>query len=472
MNGYLDRITYGHRGSTDFGPVASSPGTNPQRIRSLQFHSRLLFAPNRPESTFYWNDGTDAAVMRRLPGSDGDGRDDRAHVLLGRSDVLHLEQALALAADCRIWHDPGWDNGTETIEPVGTEMLPPRRVMWEHTDQQTNLVEEIWPLLYASEHWPGRPIWVVDDLSEHTMVNLVRALAGAVEVLRPKGRPLWNFSTREDVLPTGELRPDIQFVPRGSGEVASNDLRAVVRYPYRDATEQDEELYRLIAGTYVERGPHAVAKMLRTLTTVTRPQSDAVLVGANEPRRPPENTSLATHDPNWSPQRQQQQQFVAPPAGVLPADPIPPPVPVSELLARIGTAPASELAGLVDEIARAANNQSDRAEVRRQLLDPRGKINVRFTRLHPGDRNRLTVRLLNTVTLGNEGWDHPSATRLVDDLVKVATSTAPAAEDRRSRRRRDRDATPGDDHGQKLLTQIVFVLSSAIFVLVFIMIYK
>jgi len=416
VNGYLERIAYAHDGSHDFRAVTSSLGHD-DRDLGYKFHwyGRLKYQPARQPSTWYWTDGTLAVVIRRIPGNQGEGRDDRAHALFGTADELDLTQALALAGSCPLWTDPSWyGDGAGVLSKVSTSQLPTRRPLWESPGMDADVVNELWPIVHALRQRPTRPVWVFDTLSEDRAVSHIRAVAGIMATLGSNELP-WTFATREDNGNQGKLVPRIRFVPGwGLPDVASDSTRTVIRSDYRDASADEELECRRLVTAYLTGGP----------TTL-----EQELVPA---QAPPPPIPVAT---NAVPA-----QVTAPPDYWPPDQPTPPP-PAPEnaqsLFRDLGNARDHELSGLVRRLTQATVSDYDRGTIRTQLADPYGAVRRRLDDVDPAVRNQLLAQLLAVTAMRPDDWRSREAGRSVDRLLEVIGGpTRPVRGQRRRKQRR------------------------------------
>jgi hypothetical protein len=416
VNGYLDRIVYAHSGSLDFQAVASSLGRHEYGLHDkFRYYGRLEVQRDRPPSTWYWADGKTAVVIRRLPGNQGDGRDDRAHVLLGNADELDLQRALALADNCPLWTDGSW-RAAGVLDKIDAGQLPDPLPLWDRPDVTTDAVNNLWPIVHAVCRRPELPIWVFDTLSEGGVVDQIRTLVGMAAILTPNEMP-WTFATGEDSDVRGSLEPRIRFVRGwGTSRVASDTKRTVVRSDYQGATADEEQKYRDLVTIYLADGPEALQRELDHASVSTVP--------ARTPTIPPRQDGQRTPA---------EHSFGQP----LPAQQIPPPPEsAATLFNRLWNAHDDELSVLVLRLTQTRVTEQERNLIRSDLVNPHSMTCQRFNKLEPAQRNQLLTQLITMTAMRPKDWRSPDASRSTERLLQAIG--APAREERRHRNRRER----------------------------------
>ncbi len=415
MNGYLDRIVYAHSGSLDFRAVASSLASHEYDLRDkFRYYGRLDTQRDRPPSTWYWADGKMAVVIRRLPGNQGDGRDDRAHVLLGRADELDLRQALALADNCPLWTEPSWREAG-VLDKVDARQLPDPLPLWDRPDATADAINNLWPIVHAVCLRPELPIWVFDTLSEGGVVSQIRTLVGMAAILTSNVAP-WTFATGEDSEVRGSLEPRIRFVRGwGANGVSSDARRTVVRSDYQGATADEAQKYRDLVAIYLTGGPEALQREMDHASASTADSRPPTIAPRQDGHR---TTSEHSFEQPVPPQQ-------------IP----PPPENVRTLLNRLHSVPDDELPALVLRLTQTQVSEHERNLLRSDLANPHSSTSHRFNQLEPAQRSQLLTQLITMTVMRPKDWRSPEASRTADRLLQAIG--APARNERRHRNRRE-----------------------------------
>ena len=453
MNGHIDRIVYAHRGSPDFGPVCSSlsPGRR-DWARKLMYRARLKFQPQRPNSTVYWTDGETAVVIRRVPGHQGDGRDDRAFALLGTIDQLTVYQALALADDSPVWMDNGWYRESR-IDPITVDELPVPLPPWSPQDAGAVLPTELWPLVHAFEQRPDVPILVATDMAEPAMVGLIRSLIGMGQVIRQDaGR--WSFSTREDQPAQGDIQPRIQFLPRWSGAGGGT----VVRYSDVDTVSADAARYEHLVEVYLANGPDALREELRRAPVAA---GTAPIPDQSRSAAPPTYQESQQH-PGQPDDPPPHRRSTGEPNHTSPPPQSPPAQTAWQLFQSLPNNARDAIPGLVQAVVLAPATDTDRTRIRQDLADSESQFRQRIRAFSPSEQDRILAPLL-VMTMRTSGWESRQVTRSMDRLLRAIGGAS-----RHGRRRRTQENA---GLGPNLSLHIIWVLALVLVLLTFVLIY-
>lgn len=393
MTVLLHRVAYRHGGSSsDFRVVGHSFRTDNKYLHNFHYYARLGEEAHRSNSTWFDTDGRTSAVIRRFHGFNGDGRDDRARMIVGPADELDVRQALALACDDPVWSDDRWTPGPDGLEPISLGELPQPRSRTESTALDSTLARELVPIVGAYLARPDVPIWVASTMPEKDSVNLILALVDIAEALSGDHEP-WTFSTLEDGQQGGSLRPRIQFMPVWpTRKLVSTNNRTIIDYHANEHGHRSAEATALVE-TYLRDGPEGLANQYE------------------QPDETPMDPGPETDDVMTTPQE----------VGHVPDPPPldPPPVPkdnVTELFCMLRDAQLREVPELIDRMRRAPKSDDDRDLIRRELASATSLTTQWLNGLHKPARTQVRAELLVGVAMGPEHWTSEHAMAGVREL--------------------------------------------------------
>lgn len=408
MTAKLHRVVFEHHEHEDFRLMASSLD-QPDEIkwqRRLRNRIRLSYRDNRPESTVYWRDEHNAAVIRRLPGGRGDGRDDVAHVLVGTTETLDVPRALSLPG-WPGWRDPLWDWERSGLRPIAVAELP--AVAPELSEDESACVDEdlLWPMIHALMYRYDEKVSVYQDLAEHDTVLLIRAFVDMAAVLKPNDPGAWTFSTRgsnESVI--GDLAPRLQFVPETQDFSTVVPRRSVVKYPYGYGSQEEHDNCRILVRTYLRHGRDGLVDMLAGVwpaedVRAPAPPVETVPGPMDEPTTPIEQGPPTVEERN-------------------PAD-------EWELMRHMVDTPLDELPALVEKMRHVPlSTGEDRATIRRTFLGPEGLVNRRFAEhRNATERVDMACALADRFVRGPE-WSDPGVRQVLDRTIETAPGSLAA----------------------------------------------
>ena len=424
MNRHIDRIVFAHDQSDDFSVTASSMDRMTERKWQQRLRNRIRseYGPERPPSTVYWNDSREAAVIRRLPSDHrSDGRGDRAHVLVGRADLLDPGLALRLPGWPR-WTDASWhEHELGQLRPKPYAELPAGGSLWDRAELAPVNEDLLWPLVHAFRTQPNLQLYVVDTRhSEPDFVLLIRALVGIASVLAPQDREPWTFSTRETRSGGGGLNGRSQFL---SGPAAFNLIqgqpKTEVAYPYRRAMPAEEENCRNWVRCYLVHGPDELARMLAG----GRPPEDMFNPMSSVPPAAEMSGPVLTDVPaaraSVKPAGSRNRQVTAGPADGRPGLDEPSAKDLMWLVGLLPGTPDDELPELCRKIAKAPPLASEQqAQLRSKLLGPASLINQRLGAYPPGiERVRMACGLVQRA-IRDEDWGDREIVREIDQTMQ------------------------------------------------------
>jgi hypothetical protein len=220
---------------------AGTPGTGPTAVRAVGYAYLLVPAG--------------AAVIRKVPTVDGDGRPGStfAHVLVGSPEQLTVGMALGLYA----W--PGWlsapaqplDGGRLTPlalpDLIGAAESGLAHLDEPHRQLTAPVTELVTAVVDAVLADPAAPVTIVGAVP--SPLTTVHALTS---ILEPAGAP-WTFGTRERT-DLGAAAPRLILLPPGTDLLAADQDRCRVRADQRSPAHPEARFARALVREFLRSG--------------------------------------------------------------------------------------------------------------------------------------------------------------------------------------------------------------------------